>query len=581
MIEAKLYISELIGQLYKQGILPNAIESYAPITGKDEINMVHDKMATRVAVQNLLSLKTAYLKANEVIGSRSLNEPVFLAIQQNFDVNRYLEANLSYDKAMNDSRLDELIAGIPLSRGVVQAGTRIISQGEMVNNDNFMLLESYNRAYQKSLSSGGWFSMTMIGNMTLVLAIMFLIVLYIQSFNRSIFEKRRNYTMILSIIVIFFVVTRLIFDNPNISIYIHPFAILPIIIRTFNGARMAIFIHFMFLLMISAMAENGLEFVFVQLVAGTVAVISLSKFHRRGNLVIASLFILSSYLIVSLGFILAKDGTVTIQQLKGLSWTLISSFLILSAYLIIEIIEKVFGFISDVTLMELSDTNHPLLRKLAEEAPGTFQHSMQVANLAEAVVVQTSGNAMLIRAGALYHDVGKIASSQFFIENQVLGQNPHEKLDHYQSAKKIINHVSDGVTLAKKYKLPEPIIDFIRMHHGTSMARYFYLKHREENPGKEINELEFRYPGPNPQSRETAILMLADGVEAAARSLPEKNEESLRKIIDQIIDSKIQNKELDDAPITFYDIKLIKSIFLEKLKNIYHVRIQYPKESGT
>jgi cyclic-di-AMP phosphodiesterase PgpH len=326
------------------------------------------------------------------------------------------------------------------------------------------------------------------------------------------------------------------------------------------------------------MAENSLEFVFVQFVAGTVAVISLSKLHRRGNLIYAALLIAASYVIISVGFLLSKNGTISLVDLVSLRWIIISSFLVLIAYLVIYVIEKIFGFVSDVTLMELADTNNPLLRKLAEEAPGTFQHSMQVANLAEAVVVQTSGNAMLIRAGALYHDVGKIASSQYFIENQVLGQNPHEKLDHFQSARKIINHVVDGVELAKKYKLPESIIEFIRMHHGTSMARYFYLKFKEENPGKEVKEEDFQYPGPNPQSRETAILMLADGVEAAARSLPEKNEESLRRIIDQIIDAKVQHRELDDAPITFRDIKVIKAIFLEKLKNIYHVRIQYPKE---
>jgi cyclic-di-AMP phosphodiesterase PgpH len=576
--EVKHYLTGLFQKTYQQGILQNAPESYPYIIGSKGINKVQDKMAVKIGTEELYSLKTAYQKIIQEVSVKAVENPVFLNLQQNIDFNQYLEPNLEYDKVMNEKIIQEMVGSISLSRGVVQAGTRIISQGEMVTNDNILLLDSYNQAYAKSLAYGGWFSPIMLGNLILVLSLMLLIVFYIQSFNRSIFEKKRNYTMILSILVLFFILTRLIFDNPNVSVYILPFTILPIIIRTFLGARMAIFIHFISLLLISSMVDNSLEFVFVQLAAGIVAVISLSKLHRRGNLFIAAIFILLTYLVVSVGFILSKEGTITLKHLLGMRWILISSFLVLIAYLIIYLIEKVFGFISDVTLMELSDTNHPLLRKLAEEAPGTFQHSMQVANLAEAVVVQTSGNAMLTRAGALYHDVGKIANSQYFIENQAMGQNPHEKMGNLESARKIINHVSDGVVLAKKYKIPESVIDFIRMHHGTGTAKYFYLKQKEDNPDNEVKEAEFMYPGPNPQSRETAILMLADGVEAASRSLPEKNVENLRKIIDQIIDGKIQNRELDDSPITFKDIKVIKSIFLEKLKNIYHIRIQYPKE---
>ncbi len=578
LAEAGEYLGGLLHQIYQQGLLQNAPVSYPYVEHGKGVNKVQDKIAMKVGIEELYSLKTAYQKLIQEITAKAVGDPAFLNLQQNIDVNLYLETNLEFDHAMNENLIQEMLANISLSRGVVQAGTRIISQGEMVSSDNYILLDSYNEAYAKSLVYGSWFSPIMLGNFILVLSLMFLIVFYIQSFNRSIFEKKRNYAMILSILVLFFILTRLIYDNPNVSVYILPFTILPIIIRTFLGARMAIYIHFISLLLISSMVDNSLEFVFVQLAAGTVAVISLSKLHRRGNLFITAIFILLTYLVVSVGFILSKEGTLTLNHLIGMRWILISSFLVLIAYLIIYLIEKVFGFISDVTLMELSDTNHPLLRKLAEEAPGTFQHSIQVANLAEAVVLQTSGNAMLIRAGALYHDVGKIANSQYFIENQAMGQNPHEKMGHLESARKIINHVTDGISLARKYKIPESVIDFIRMHHGTGTAKYFYLKYKEENFEKEINEDEFKYPGPNPQSRETAILMLADGVEAASRSLTEKNGDNLRKIIDQIIDGKIQNHELDDSPITFNDIKVIKSIFLEKLKNIYHVRIQYPKE---
>lgn len=326
------------------------------------------------------------------------------------------------------------------------------------------------------------------------------------------------------------------------------------------------------------MATNSFEFIVMQTMAGSIAVMSLNKLQKRGNLVITAGLVLVSYAIIYLSFTLAKEGNFNISDFYELKWMVGSSVFLLLTYLIIYLFEKIFGFVSDVTLMELADTNNPLLRKLAEEAPGTFQHSMQVANLAEELAIKTGGNTMLIRTGALYHDIGKIASAQYFIENQSKGISPHTELSYIESAKKIINHVFDGVKMAKKHNLPDQIIDFIKMHHGESMAKYFYLKHKEENPDSEINIKDFSYPGPNPTSRETAMVMLVDGVEAASRSLPEKNEESLKNIINQIIDNKVNNHELDNAPITFRDIQQFKEILLDKLKHIYHIRIEYPKE---
>lgn len=573
-------IETLFKQLYKRGILENSIESYDILKEKEYLNMVTNNISERVPLSQILSIKTAYLQINNELTNLANTNSTVLNILKNIDPDNFLAANLTYDKAFNDMQVAELLQQVSISRGVIQSGMRIISEGDMVTGENFIVLESLKQAYERDRSYSGWISTIIIGQMILILVMFSMMVLYLQSFNKVLFWKKRNFTMILFTVLATFVLARLIYENSSLSMYLLPVCILPIIIRTFLGARMAIYIHFITMLIISFMAPNSFEFFFLQAVAGTVAVISLSKLHRRGQLVITSLLIFAAYSIMYFAFEMIKEGSINNIEWGNFKWFIGNGLLLLITYPILYIIEKMFGFISDVTLVELSDTNHPLLRKLAEIAPGTFQHSMQVANLAEAVIVRIGGNPLLVRTGALYHDVGKINSSEFFIENQVTGINPHDKMSHIKSVEKIVGHVFDGVRLAHKYKLPEPIIDFIKMHHGKGLVKYFYLKYKEENPGKPVKEEDFMYPGPNPTSRETAVVMLADGVEAAARSLPEKNEHTLKAIIDQIIDSKITNRELDDAPITFRDIKDIKAIFLEKMRNVYHVRIQYPKETN-
>jgi hypothetical protein len=263
-----------------------------------------------------------------------------------------------------------------------------------------------------------------------------------------------------------------------------------------------------------------------------------------------------------------------------LQWFVLSSVLLLLVYPLIFIFEKMFGFVSDVTLIELADTNQPLLRKMAEEAPGTFQHSMQIANLSEEIILKIGGNPFLIRAGALYHDIGKIATPEFFIENQVVGINPHDKMNYQKSAEIIIDHVKKGVKMAKKHKLPLSLVEFIATHHGTTKAQYFYLKHQEENPDKKVDDGSFIYPGPLPRSKEAAVVMIVDGIEAASRSLKEKTKENIQELVNNMVDQKIKNKQLEESDLTFRDIKIIKETLLNKLMNIYHVRIEYPKEKN-
>ena len=572
-------LSSLFSQIYEQGVLENSIESYEIMSGKHTLHLVKNNISELVDDSTLLSIKSAYELTNESMKELSRQDTVILALQKYLDVSQYLSTNVSYDEIINKEQMADVVKTISTTKGVVSEGVRIISEGDVVSGQNYLELESLKKAYEQHRIYGGWLSMVTIGQMVLILILLAMVVLYLQNFNRKVFWKKRNFTLIVTTIIGTIALARFIYDSGSVSIYLLPVCILPIIIRTFLGARMAIYIHLITMLMVGFMAPNSFEFVFIQLVAGTVAVISLSTLHRRGHLVITALLLITVYSAMYIGFELIKEGTFNAIDWSNLKWFAGNGLLLLIAYPLIWVFERIFGFISDVTLMELSDTNHPLLRQLAEVAPGTFQHVMQVANLSEEVVRQIGGNPMLVRTGALYHDVGKIKSAEYFIENQGGGENPHDKLSKLQSAEKIISHVNDGVALAHKHNIPESIIDFIKMHHGKSMAKYFYLKYKEENPDKEVSMEDFMYPGPNPTTRETAIVMLADGVEAATRSLPEKNAETIKKMIDQIIDSKVANHELDNAPITFRDIKDIKAIFLEKLKNIYHLRIQYPSEN--
>ncbi|NOR73951.1 MAG: HDIG domain-containing protein, partial [Draconibacterium sp.] len=285
-----------------------------------------------------------------------------------------------------------------------------------------------------------------------------------------------------------------------------------------------------------------------------------------------------TYIFVYAALNLIHEGSILSFDYEMLKWFVISSALILAVYPLVYIFEKLFGFISDVTLIEISDSNQPLLRKLAEEAPGTFQHSMQIANLAEEVILKIGGNPFLVRAGSLYHDIGKIGRPNFFIENQAFGMNPHDKMSYLKSAEIIIEHVRNGVKMAQKYKLPAPIIEFIETHHGTTKAKYFYLKYQQENPGKKIDESTFIYPGPLPKSKEAAVVMLVDGIEAASRSLPKKTHSILQELINNMVDQKIKDKQLDNSELTFKDISVIKETLLNKLITIYHIRIEYPKE---
>jgi len=335
---------------------------------------------------------------------------------------------------------------------------------------------------------------------------------------------------------------------------------------------------FVITLIIGFYAPNNYEYILVQFSAGVVAVFSLNKIHRRVHLVKAMFLVMFTYWFVYSALNLIFEGSILNFNYNMMKWFAMSSVFILLVYPMVYIFEKLFGFISDVTLIELSDSNQPLLRKLAEEAPGTFQHSLLIANLAEEVILKIGGNPFLVRAGALYHDIGKISKPNFFIENQAIGMNPHDDLNYIKSAELIIDHVKNGVTMAHKYKLPEPVIEFIATHHGTTKANYFFLKQKQENPDKITPEESFIYPGPLPKSKEATVVMLIDGIEAASRSLKEKTHLNFKELINKMIDDKIKTNQLDNSLLTFSDVNIIKETLLNKLITIYHIRIEYPKE---
>jgi putative nucleotidyltransferase with HDIG domain len=458
---------------------------------------------------------------------------------------------------------------------MIQKGELIISKGELINDEKFEILESLKKEYLegKNKHVGHW--NIFLGQIFLVGLALLSIFLFLYHFRKDIVADNKRIVFILLLIVIMHFGVYLTNTTNYISIYAIPFCVLPIIIRTFYDTRLASFIHIITIITIGLSLSNSFEFIYLQIIAGTLTIFSIVNMNKRSQLFGTSLVIFISYFIGYISFQLIYEGSFSEIKFNQIGSFALSAMLTLFTYPLIYLFEKMFGFVSDVTLMELSDTNNPLLRELANKAPGTFQHSLQVANLAESAIFEIGGNALLTRAGALYHDIGKMDNPLYFIENQTTGINPHDELDFEESAKIIINHVKKGIEKAKKHNLPDSVIDFIRTHHGDTMVQYFYRSYIKHFPDEIIDESLFSYPGPRPYSKETAVLMMADSVEAASRSLSKKDAESIEKLVDSIIDYQIKEEQFINADITFKDISQIKKIFKKKLQNIYHTRIEY------
>ncbi len=566
---------EILQNIYNSGILPKSISTYAELNGKSEIRQVRGNKAVKMPVEKLHSIKTAYLELNDTI--RKLAGRYYTDLIQKMNLSDFVAENLSFDEKLNQNERKQLLDELSSTKGMIQAGERIIFQGDLVGSEKYIILESLKKTYETKRGDNIEYFLVIAGRIVIISTLIALMFLYLIFYRRELFDHKRKLTFIILMIVIMVFMAAIATKIESINIYIIPMAILPILVRIFFDSRTAIFSLMITTLLIGYFAPNSYEFIILQMIAGIIAVFSLNKLHKRSHVVFSALWVFLAYSIVYIALALVQEGSLKTINWTTLKWFGFSSFFIFITYPLIYIFEKIFGFVSDVTLIELSNTNQPLLRKLAEEAPGTFQHSLQVANLAEAVIHRIGGNPFLVYAGALYHDIGKTYKSEYFIENQVAGMNPHDSLDYLKSAEIIIDHVTKGVLLARKYKLPEVLISFITTHHGTTQSNYFYKKYQIENPGMEVDSTQFSYPGPLPHNKEMAVLMLTDGIEATAHSLKEKSATAFSEMIDYIVEQKIKSNQLIDADLTLREITILKSTLLEKLVSIYHVRIEYPK----
>ena len=567
--------SRILAQIYQTGILQQSIDSYDKLEGKKEIMVIKGNTAVKTPVNGLYSIKSAYTELSDTM--RVMSGTLYPDLMKAIDLSNFVAENLYFDEELNRHEKKQLLDKLSTSKGMVQGGERIIFQGDLVGTEKYMILESLKQAYEKKRGDNMEYFLVIAGRLLIISFCIALMFLYLLFYRRDIFDHKRRLTFIIMMIVLMVFMAGFATKVKSMNIYMVPMAILPILIRIFFDSRTAIFSLMITTLLIGYFAPNSYEYIILQMFAGIIAVFSLNKLHKRSHIVFSALWVFLTYAAVYLSMAMVQEGNLETINWNAMQWFGISSFFIFITYPLIYIFEKIFGFVSDVTLIELSDTNQPLLRKLAEEAPGTFQHSIQIANLAEAVIHRIGGNPFLIRAGALYHDIGKTKDPEFFIENQAVGMNPHDQIDQMKSSAIIIDHVANGVRLAQKYRLPEILIAFITTHHGTTQTDYFYKTYKNEHPGMSVDPKMFTYPGPLPQNKETAVLMLIDGIEAATRSLSEKSVDNIRALIDKMVEQKIQSQQLINADLTFREINILKITLLEKLINIYHVRIEYPK----
>ncbi|WP_430816535.1 HD family phosphohydrolase [Carboxylicivirga sp. RSCT41] len=517
---------------------------------------------------------------SNIVAELSIKDDALITLTSQFidalQLNKYIEANIVFNQQRSNEELALLKKNISLTSGRVLAGQRIIDQGEIVTLETEKVIDSLRRKYEANIASETDYYFILAGQFLLIAFLFTAIFLFLYYFRHDVYNSISSIGFILLITLLMVVFASLNQFFVHFPFYIIPFAILPIIIRTFLDSRLAFFMHVITILVCAFFAQNSFEFVFIQIPVGLVAMFSLFRMTRRSHIVRAAMFIILTYSLIYTALVLWQEGTLTNVNAFMYVYFAANGVMLLMVYPLIWIFEKLFGFLSDVTLIELADTNHPVLREMAEATPGTFQHSIQVGNLAQEVAYKLNANPALVRAGAMYHDIGKMASPMFFTENQAGGLNPHADLEYEESAKIVINHIDNGVRLAQKHNLPKQIIDFITTHQGTTKTRYFYNSFINKYPDKTPDISTFTYPGPTPFTKETAILMMADSIEAASRSLKTYSDDEIDKLVEKIINIQMEEDQFINAPITFREINEAKEVFKNKLKNIYHARIEYP-----
>ena len=565
------HIAALLDTIYRRGVLSG--EDYARMKDDEHhksIRIVKDNEAVSVPLSRVFSLRSAY----DYILSQDTAKYSSWVLQQ-YNINELIQQNLTYDKMKSDTELDENLQNISSYNGFVQAGQKIVDRGETVTEEVYDVLRSYEKDYERRNTIDTNIPYRSIGQTIFVLVIFVSLITYLSLFRVDYFENVRNVTLLFVLPVVFCVIASLMVSHKILNVFMLPCCLVPIVIRVFMDSRTAFMFHCGMVLIISLMLTSNYEFLVVQLVAGMVAIQTLRELSQRSQIVRTAFIIFLVYVICYTGYSLHHENDIKMDTWMYVCFT-VNCVLLLFTYPLLWMLEKMFGFTSDVTLVELSNVHNPLLQRMTEVAPGTFQHSMQVANLSAEVANKIGGKAQLVRTGALYHDIGKMERPAFFTENQN-GMSPHKHLTPLKSAEVIIAHVKNGVALADKNHIPDSIKRFITTHHGLGKAKYFYITYKNDHPDEAIDASAFTYPGPNPSTKEEAILMMCDAVEASSRSLPEYTEDSINQLVDKIIDSQVAEGFFSECSITFKDIAVAKMVLKDKLKTIYHTRIFYPE----
>ncbi len=565
------HIETILKSIYEKGVISNEELDKLHREHVSSVMIIHHNTASPTPLSDLYTIKAAYeymLHADTIRFSKNL--------LYHYDLNEYITPNLVYDEEKSAIARKDLLANISWASGFVQSGQKIIDRGEIVTPETYNILESLRQESIKRNESTQQKQLIFFGQLAFVGILMLCFMLYLELFRKEYYQQKKTLALVFTVIIFFSVLTSLMVKHNFFNVYIVPFAMLAIIIRIFLDSRTAFLTLVTTILISSICLRYPYEFVLLQTVAGLVAIFSLRELSQRSQIFKSAILVTISYIALYFAYELIHENDLTKLNLSMYMYFTINGILLLFGYPLLFLFEKTFGFTSNVTLVELSNINNKLLRRMSEIAPGTFQHSMQVANLAAEAARKVNAKAQLVRTGALYHDIGKMENPAFFTENQS-GVNPHQNLSYEQSAQIVISHVTDGLKLAEKYNLPKVIKDFIATHHGVGQTKYFYISWKNEHPNEEADMRIFTYPGPNPSTKETAILMMADGVEAASRSLSEYTEESISNLVDKIIDGQVSDGYFKECPITFKDIATIKTVFKEKLKTMYHTRIQYPE----
>ena len=561
----------ILNQIAEKGIL----ENHESINGKDKnftIYVLKNDFAEERSLDDFFTLKKAddYI-TNEVKNSNVINKKELMNKLLNF-----LSITVFYDEITTGKNLQQELSDVLPTKNKIVKGQTIINRGEIITKEKSELLYSFKKELLNSSINKTDDVLLITGQFLASFLCMSMIFLFLAFFRKNIFAQNSHVSFIVLITLLFVFISNRVFLIENVGLFLIPFAIGPIVIRAFFDTRTALFTHLNIILLTTFFANDKFEFFFIQTLAGIAAIFSIANMVRRSQLIFTAFIVFIVYVFSFTSLKLILEINLFTLSIADYYVYAASSLMVLITYPLIFVFEKVFGFVSDFTLLELSDSNSPLLRELASKAPGTFQHTLQVANLAEEAIQKVGGNPLLIRTGAMYHDIGKMENPRYFTENQVGGINPHDEFSSEESAKIITSHVLQGIELARKYNLPEQIIDFIRTHHGTTLTRFFYKRSLQEI-GELTDKNKFRYPGPIPFSKETAVLMMADSIEASSRSLKTYDAISIDELVERIINSQVEEQQFNNSDITFRDVNNIKKIFKKRLMNIYHVRIEYPR----